>query len=55
MTNKKFAETDQEFQKACEAVKLPFDAVHGKKKNSLARQAGKWRRQTGLAYKEGRS
>ena len=52
MTNKEFSEKDQDFKAACEKVKLPIKPHDN---NGLRRQAGKWRRKTGLAYKEGRS
>ncbi len=51
MILKEFSETDEGFKKACEKVKLPF-LKH--KHLGLKRQAGKWLRQKGLAYKEGR-
>lgn len=42
MTNREFASTDTQFREACS--KAGVDATK--------RQAGKWRRQTGRAYKE---
>lgn len=44
MTNKQFAAGNKEFRKACEAVRF----------EPARRQASKWRRGKGLAYKEGR-
>jgi formate-dependent phosphoribosylglycinamide formyltransferase (GAR transformylase) len=61
MTNKKFAEQDVSFQKACEEAGLPnhITVIHSRKGNrtgkgnsSLTRQASKWRRGKGLAYKK---
>jgi hypothetical protein len=52
MTNKEFAKTDKAFQEACAKVKLPQEKH---KELGLSRQAGKWQRKTGKAYKEGRS
>lgn len=51
MTNKKFAAENKHFQNACEKVGLPR-TNHAKL--GLGRQAGKWRRKTGLAYNDGR-
>jgi hypothetical protein len=51
VTNKVFAQDDKHFKDACEKVKLP---IKKHEKMGLGRQAGKWRRKTGLAYKEGR-
>jgi len=50
MTNAKFAETDQDFRKACEKADI----------KPTRRQASRWRRKKGLAWrvatgKEGRS
>ena len=45
MTNKEFAEKNQQFRAACASVKL----------EATKRQASKWRRCTGLAYKTGRT
>jgi len=44
MTNKEFAKSNEGFQEACERVEL----------KPTTRQASKWRRQKGLAWKEGR-
>ena len=65
MTNKEFAEKDQGFKDACIRVKLPNKPMaikRGSKAISvghaglgLGRQAGKWRRKVGLAYRDGRS
>jgi len=44
MTNRQFAKTNGEFQKACKQVGL----------EPTTRQASKWRRKLGLAWKEGR-
>jgi len=44
MTNKEFAKTNEDFRKACKKVKL----------DPTGRQASKWRRKLGLAWKEGR-
>jgi len=44
VTNTKFAETNREFQKAYAKVSL----------KPTSRQASKWRRQMGQAWKEGR-
>jgi hypothetical protein len=44
LTNKKFAEEDKKFKKACDRVGLP----------PTTRQASKYRNKKGLAYKEGR-
>lgn len=44
MTNKEFAEINEDFQEACEHVEL----------KSTTRQASKWRMRKGLAWKEGR-
>ena len=62
MTNKQFAQDDQGFQKACQAVGLPlpaFNVKHGSKTErvdhgslGLGRQAGKWRGGCGLAYRK---
>lgn len=53
MTNKEFSVLgDMDFIKACEKVKLP-NKQH--EKLGLVRQAAKWRRKAGLAYKEGRT
>ena len=62
MTNKKFAEEDQAFQKSCEKAGLPIAPMnlrHGGKTVrvehaalGLGRQAGKWRRGCGLAYRK---
>jgi hypothetical protein len=41
MTNKEFAEKDEAFKEACAKVNLP----------ATKRQASKWRRGFGLAYK----
>ena len=41
MTNKEFASTNQKFKEACAKAKV----------EPTARQASKWRRQTGLAWK----
>lgn len=41
LTNKKFAEEDQSFRKACDLVRLP----------PTTRQASKFRNKKGLAYK----
>ena len=41
MTNAEFAEQDQKFRKACEAVNIP----------ATSRQASKFKRKKGLAYK----
>ena len=49
MTNKEFAKDDMIFKEACEEVKLP-SGIHAK--CGLARQAGKWRKGKGLAYKK---
>ena len=64
ITLKIFSETDEGFKKACQKVGLPMKPMilkHGSKTVSvnhvdlnLKRQAGKWLRQKGLAYKEGR-
>jgi hypothetical protein len=51
MTNKEFSETNEDFKAACAAVKLPKSG----NPCGLSRQAGKWRRKTGLAYTKGRS
>lgn len=51
MTNKKFAVENKIFKDACEKVGLPR-TNHAKL--GLGRQAGKWRRKTGLAYNDGR-
>jgi len=56
MINRKFADSDEKFKQACEKVGLPFSR-RGKADHSklgLRRQASKWKRQKGLAYKEGR-
>ena len=48
MTNTEFANKDDKFKVSCEKVGLP------KKMHShlgLARQAGKWRKGKGIAYK----
>lgn len=47
MTNNEFAKKDEKFKLACESVGLPFS----KSTNGLSRQASKWRRKKGLAYK----
>uniref|UniRef100_A0A6M3LXN9 Uncharacterized protein n=1 Tax=viral metagenome TaxID=1070528 RepID=A0A6M3LXN9_9ZZZZ len=47
MTNTEFAIKDDKFKASCEAVGLPNKHKH----IGLARQAGKWRRGKGLAYK----
>jgi len=44
MFNKRFAESNKQFQEACKRVKL----------DTTAREASRWRRQTGLAWKKGR-
>ena len=44
VTNSEFTKTDQTFINACKKVEIP----------PTGRQAGKWRRRTGLAWKEGR-
>ena len=52
MTNREFSISgDKEFLKACQRVGLPH-TQH--KEIGLVRQAAKWRRKKGLAYKEGR-
>ena len=43
LINTHFAETDAEFRRACEKVGIP----------PTKRQASKWRRKVGLAYKKG--
>ena len=63
MTLREFSEKDTQFKNACGNVKLPKTHVlscGGAKINvnhgalGLKRQASKWMRQMGLAYKEGR-
>lgn len=56
MTNKERAESNTDFIEACNKVGLPFQRYGAKQgvKNSLTRQASKWRRKIGLAWKEGR-
>ena len=49
MTNKEFANSDNQFQEACKKVNLP-ERKH--EKLGLKRQASKWRNKKGLAYKE---
>lgn len=44
MTNKEYSETNQELIKACEKVNIP----------ATTRQASKWRRKKGKAWKDGR-
>lgn len=44
MTNKEFAKTNQQFISACQKAGV----------EPTKRQAAKWRRKTGIAYKEGR-
>jgi len=44
MTNKEFAETNENFKKACKRVEL----------EPTTRQASKWRLHKGLAWKKGR-
>jgi len=43
MTNKKFAAEDNHFKKCCEAAGIP----------ATPRQAGKFKRKAGRAYKDG--
>ena len=63
MTLKEFSETDTQFREACNKVGLPksFPLNHGGKTFTishanlgLTRQASKWLRGEGLAYKEGK-
>jgi len=64
MTNKEFSEKNEHFKSACERIglpKKPFGIKNGKRtlivshsNLGLGRQAGKWRRGKGLAYKEGK-
>ncbi len=51
MTNKEFSGKDKKFIEACNLVNLP-QKKH--EKLGLRRQASKWRRRKGIAYKEGR-
>ena len=51
MNLKEFSEKDEKFKEACIMVGLPFEKH---RHLGLGRQAGKWLRQEGLAYKEGR-
>ena len=53
VTNAEFARTDNLFMEACEKVKSgkKDDAGRDKTLPATARQAGKWRRKTGLAWK----
>ena len=65
MTNKEFSEQTVDFKDACERTGLPkksFTVKNGKRTSTvshfnlgLGRQAGKWQRKKGLAYKEGRT
>ncbi len=50
MTNKEFAEQDQNFKEACQKVGIPKQHPA----MGLGRQAGKWRRKKGLAWEEGK-
>jgi hypothetical protein len=52
MTNKEFAEKDPVFRKACENCGVRKDG--SPLVPPTPRQASKWRRQTGRAWKEGR-
>ena len=63
MSLKEFSETDQKFIAACSKVGLPksFPLKHGGKTFTIShanlglrRQASKWLRQEGIAYKKGR-
>jgi hypothetical protein len=67
MTNREFSRTDEGFKAACEKVNLTsmHKAVAKTRKSKgsartsriagdLTRQASKWRRGKGIAYKEGR-
>jgi hypothetical protein len=51
MTNREFAEQDNDFKDAYLRVQLPKSPHLS---TGPGRQAGKWRRKKGLAYKEGR-
>jgi len=51
MTNREFSEQDQDFKGACQKVGL----LKQHPDMGLSRQAGKWKRKRGLAYKEGRT
>jgi len=64
MNNKELSEQTVDFKDACVRTglpKKPFTIKNGKRTSivshsglGLGRQAGKWRRKKGLAYKEGR-
>lgn len=54
MTNKEFAEGNEDFQAAC--ANIPWKDKDGRPSSlpPTSRQASKWRNHKGLAYKEGR-
>jgi len=54
MTNRSFAENNEEFRKAC--TKVPWKDKDGNSTTlpPTARQASKWRMKKGLAWKQGR-